>query len=579
MAYDDAAAENRKRYAIIGVSSMLLVAMVVAVTVGVNLNQDGTSDPATGKKAHEISSSMKAIKAICRPTDYKRECVDSLKGSGKSDPKELVQVGFKAAMKLIQAAAKKSLTLRQIEKDPRASQALAGCKELMDFSVDELKFSIQKLGAFDISKLDEMLIDIKIWLSAVITYQETCLDGFANSTGDASEKMKKALKISMRLSSNGLAMVTELSSMLTELQIPGINRRLLSIPVLGHEDYPEWAGPGMQRLLAGSPAKRKPNIVVAKDGSGQYKTIQEAINKVPKRKNNATFVIHIKQGVYKEYVVIGKKLTHLMLIGDGPKKTIISGNKNFVDGTTTFKTATVAVSAEHFMARDIGFENTAGPHKHQAVALRVQADKVVFFNCEMHGYQDTLYVHTMRQFYRDCTISGTIDFVFGDAAAVFQNCSFLVRKPLPNQQNIVTAHGRKERRQPSALIIQNSKFKPDADLVPVKKQFRSYLGRPWKEYSRTIIMESYIDDIIEPEGWLPWEGDWGLRTCFYTEFNNYGPGSGKSKRVKWRGIKSITAQHAVDFTPGRFILGDRWIKATGIPYVSGMTKPNAGVAN
>lgn len=396
------------------------------------------------------------------------------------------------------------------------------------------------------------------------------MDGFENTTGNAAEKMKKALKTSMRVSSNGLAMVTQISSMLTDLQIPGINRRrLLDIPVLGHDDYPDWANPGMRRLLA---AKGKPNIVVAKDGSGQYKTIQEALNRVPKRKNNQTFVIHIKQGVYKEYLTINKTLTHLMLIGDGPKKTIISGNKNFIDGTPTFKTATVAVTAEHFMARDIGFENTAGPEKHQAVALRVQADKAVFYNCEMHGYQDTLYVHTMRQFYRDCVVSGTIDFVFGDAAAVFQGCTFLVRKPLPNQQCIVTAHGRKERRQPSALIIQNSSFKPDTDLVPVKKQFRSYLGRPWKEYSRTIIMESFIDDLIQPEGWLPWAGDWGLKTCFYTEFNCYGPGSDKSKRVKWRGIKTITPKHALDFTVGRFILGDRWIKPTGVPYVSGMTK-------
>ncbi|KGN66044.1 putative pectinesterase/pectinesterase inhibitor 28 [Cucumis sativus] len=581
MGYKDDDSQNKKRYAIIGVSSMLLVAMVVAVTVGVNLNQDETSDPATGNKSHEISSSMKAIKAICQPTDYKQECVASLKATGNnsSDPKELVQAGFKAAMKLIQAAANKSVALNQLEKDPRASKALAGCKELMDFAIDELKYSMNKLGEFDISKLDEMLIDIRIWLSATITYQETCLDGFANTTGNAAEKMKKALKTSMKLSSNGLAMVSQISSMLSELQIPGISRRrLLEIPVLGHDDYPDWANPGMRRLLAAG-SKVKPNVVVAKDGSGQFKTIQEAIDQVPKRKNNATYVIHIKAGVYQEYVLVKKTLTHLMLIGDGPKKTIITGNKNFIDGTPTFKTATVAVTAEHFMARDIGFENTAGPQKHQAVALRVQADKAVFYNCEMHGYQDTLYVHTMRQFYRDCTVSGTIDFIFGDAAAIFQSCTFLVRKPLPNQQCIVTAHGRKERRQPSALIIQNCSFKPHADLVPVQKQFRSFLGRPWKEYSRTIIMESYIGDLIQPEGWLPWAGDWGLRTCFYTEYNNYGPGSDKSKRVKWRGIKNITPQHAVDFTPGRFLKGDRWIKPTGVPYVSGLTRTGgAGAA-
>ncbi|XP_022968697.1 putative pectinesterase/pectinesterase inhibitor 28 [Cucurbita maxima] len=574
MAYDEDDSGNNKRYAIIGVSSMLLVAMVVAVTVGVNLNNDEAGGPTSGTKSNEISASVKAIKSICQTTDYKKDCVDSLKSNANNsaDPHELVKAGFKAAMKLLQAAAKQSVTLQQLEQDPRASQALAGCKELMDFAIDELKFSMSRFGDFDTTHLDEMLIDLKIWLSATITYQETCLDSFENTTGDASEKMKKALKTSMRLSSNGLAMVTEISSMLTDLKVPGIGRRrLLDAPVVvGHEDYPEWADPGIRRLLAAK-GNVKANFVVAVDGSGDFKSIQSAIDKVPKRKNNETFVIHIKEGVYKEYVTIKKSITHLMLIGDGPKKTIISGHKNFFDGITTFKTATVAVTAEHFRARDIGFVNTAGPHKHQAVALRVQADKAIFFNCEMHGYQDTLYVHTMRQFYRDCIVSGTIDFIFGDAAVVFQNCIFLIRKPLSNQQNIVTAHGRKERRQPSALIIQNCTFKADTDLAPVKNVFRSFLGRPWKEYSRTIIMESYIDDVIHPDGWLPWSGDWGLKTCFYTEFRNYGPGSDTSKRVKWRGVKVLTPAHAVDFTASRFLLGDRWIKATGVPYAPGLT--------
>lgn len=153
--------------------------------------------------------------------------------------------------------------------------------------------------------------------------------------------MKKALKTSMHLSSNGLAMVTEMSSMLTDLQIPGISRRLLELPVVvGHDDYPEWASPGSRRLLAASPASIKPNAVVAKDGSGKYSTIQDALDKVPK-KRKGVYVIYIKQGVYKEYITVNKTMTKLMFIGDGPTKTIITGNKNFVDGIPTFKTATV----------------------------------------------------------------------------------------------------------------------------------------------------------------------------------------------------------------------------------------------
>lgn len=229
-----------------------------------------------------------------------------------------------------------------------------------------------------------------------------------------------------------------------------------------------------------------------------------------------------------------------------------------------------AVFGDHFMARDIGFENTAGAIKHQAVALMVQSDMSVFHNCHMDGHQDTLYVHAKRQFYRNCTITGTIDFVFGDAAAVFQNCKMLVRKPLDNQQCIVTAQGRKERREATALILQNCTIAAHPSFVPFKGQIRSYLGRPWKIYSRTIIMESYIDDIIQPEGWLPWLGDFGLNTCFYTEYKNRGPGAGTTKRVKWKGIKTITPQHAADFTAGRFMKGDRWIRTAGVPYVAGM---------
>lgn len=223
------------------------------------------------------------------------------------------------------------------------------------------------------------------------------------------------------------------------------------------------------------------------------------------------------------------------------------------------------------MARDIGFENSAGPDKHQAVAIRVSADEAIFYRCAFAGYQDTLYTHVQRQFYRDCTISGTIDFVFGDAAAVFQNCTFVVRKPMPNQSCIVTAQGRKERRQPTGIIIINSRFTSDPAYYPLRHENKAYLGRPWKEYSRTIIMESSIDDLIQPQGWLPWEADFGLKTCFYAEYNNRGPGAGKDQRVTWRGIKNITPQHAVDFTPSRFFKGDRWVRLSGVPYFPGLT--------
>ncbi|KAF2315035.1 hypothetical protein GH714_037629 [Hevea brasiliensis] len=135
-----------------------------------------------------------------------------------------------------------------------------------------------------------------------------------------------------------------------------------------------------------------------------------------------------------------------------------------------------------FIAKGITFENSAGPSKHQAVALRSGSDFSAFYQCSFVGYQDTLYVHSLRQFYRECDIYGTIDFIFGNAAVVFQNCNLYARKPNQNQKNIFTAQGREDPNQNTGISIINSKVTAAADLIPVKSSFNTYLGRPWKQY-------------------------------------------------------------------------------------------------
>jgi len=380
----------------------------------------------------------------------------------------------------------------------------------------------------------------------------------------------------MELTSNGLAMVTEISSVLEALGVQGFNnRRLLfeDIPIMGHRgEIPDWIDIERRELLSSKSKKIKPDLVVAKDGSGKYRTINEALKDIPKN-GNKTFVLYIKEGVYEEKVHFNSSMTYLFVIGDGPTKTKITGHLNFIDGTNTYQTATVAVQADNFMAKDVGFENSAGAEKHQAVALRVSADKAIFYNCQMDGYQDTLYAHTYRQFYRDCVISGTVDFIFGDSAAVFQSCTLVVRKPMDNQQNIVTAQGRKDVRQPTGLVLQNCTFTADPAYFPVRNTLKSYLGRPWKEYSRTIIMESYLDDLIQPQGWLPWNETFALETLFYAEFNNRGPAASKVQRVKWPGVKELPSNRVERFTAAEFIGGDVWIPSTGVPYASGFIFP------
>ncbi|KAE9608196.1 putative pectinesterase [Lupinus albus] len=262
-------------------------------------------------------------------------------------------------------------------------------------------------------------------------------------------------------------------------------------------------------------------------------------------------------------------MENLTIYGDGSQKSIITGNKNYADGVRPFQTASFVVLGDGFLGKAMGFRNTAGPEKHQAIAARVQADRTVFVNCRFEGYQYTLYAQTHRQFYRSCVIAGTIDFIFGDAASVFQNCIMQVRKPMENQQNTITAQGRYQQQETTGFVLQKCQIKADDTLVPEKDKIKSYLGRPWKEYSRTIVMESEIGDIIHPDGWLPWAGNFALNTLYYAEFNNTGPGSNTNARVNWVGRKVINKDEATKFTVGSFLNGT-WINGRGVPAQMGL---------
>lgn len=228
---------------------------------------------------------------------------------------------------------------------------------------------------------------------------------------------------------------------------------------------------------------------------------------------------------------------------------------------------TAAAVGSGFLARDVTFQNTAGPSKHQAVALRVGSDLSAFYQCDFLAYQDTLYVHSNRQFYINCLVAGTVDFIFGNAAAVLQDCDIHARRPNSGQKNMVTAQGRVDPNQNTGIVIHKSRIGSTSDLKPVLSSFPTYLGRPWKEYSRTVIMQTNIDDVIVPEGWHEWSGNFALNTLVYREYQNTGPGSDTSKRVTWKGYKVITsASEAQEYTAGNFIGGGSWLRATGFPF-------------
>jgi pectinesterase len=219
--------------------------------------------------------------------------------------------------------------------------------------------------------------------------------------------------------------------------------------------------------------------------------------------------------------------------------------------------------------RDLTIENTAGPQKHQAVAYRSDSDLSVVFRCAIRGYQDTLYAHSQRQFFRDCKITGTVDFIFGDGKAVFQNCQILARKGLPNQKNTITAQGRKEPIEATGFSIQFSNISVESDVNST--QIYTYLGRPWKLYSRTVIMQSFISSAIRPEGWLEWNGNFALDTLFYGEYMNFGPGAGLGSRIKWPGFHVMNdSTVANSYTVAEFLLGNSWLPSTGVKYTAGL---------
>lgn len=220
-----------------------------------------------------------------------------------------------------------------------------------------------------------------------------------------------------------------------------------------------------------------------------------------------------------------------------------------------------AVTGFGFIASDMTIQNTAGPQNHQAVALRVDSDCSAFYRCSIEGYQDTLYAHSSRQFYRDCNIYGTIDFIFGNGNIVIQHSQIIARRPLPFQKVTITAQGRMSRDSLTGFSIHG---------CSVLTRFPTYLGRPWKEFSTTVFMQTYLDAQVQPAGWLEWNGDFALRTLFYGEYGNYGPGSSTNGRVKWPGYHILNKALASRFTVRNFIKGQFWLPSTGVRYVLGL---------
>ncbi|KAL7198988.1 hypothetical protein ACSBR2_021304 [Camellia fascicularis] len=466
---------------------------------------------------------------------------------------------------------------------PSAVAALQDCRFLASLNLDFLLSSFQTVNTNSSVLPSIEADDVQTMLSAILTNVQTCLDGLRDTASAWSVKngLSMPLANDTKLYSVSLALFTKgwVPKKKKTSKPPGktpIGFRNGRLPLkMSRQHQAIYESVSRRKVLQTSNDGVVPVsdiVVVSQDGSFNFTTITDAVNAAPRSSDgsNGYFLIYVTAGVYQEYVSIGKNQTYLMMIGDGINQTVITGNRSFVDGWTTFNSSTFSVVGKGFVAAGITFRNTAGAIKHQAVAVRNGADLSTFYQCSFEAYQDTLYAHSLRQFYRECDIYGTIDFIFGNAAVVFQNCNMYPRLPLIGQFNAITAQGRTDPNQNTGISIQNCTIKASDELASSNTTFDTFLGRPWKQYSRTVYMQSFLDDLINPLGWHEWNGDFALNTSYYAEFNNTGPGSDTSERVTWPGYHIINATGAANFTGSVFLLADDWLPQTGVPYSGGL---------
>ncbi|XP_027114738.1 pectinesterase-like [Coffea arabica] len=456
--------------------------------------------------------------------------------------------------------------------------ALQDCQDLVTTNVDLLSNILQTMKNSDALQ-GSQYEDSNTWLSATITCLQTCLDGLKAvlSASPVASELSPSLTDGSMLSGVSLALLkygwkpsTGKSRFLGELF--HLSMAKYARKSLWNAKFYESTNGRKLLQIGGMSVSITKTVVVNPDGSGNYATINDAILAAPNntKAGKGYYLIRVVAGVYQEYISIASNKMYLMMVGDGINKTIITGNHSVDDGWTTFDSPTFAVTAQGFVAINITFRNTAGAIKHQAVALRSGADLSTFYKCSFEGYQDTLYTHSMRQFYRECDIYGTVDYIFGNAAVVLQMCNIYSRLPMQGQFNTITAQGKVDINQNTGTSIQDCNILAASDLALSNATVNTYLGRPWKNYSTTVVMESVMDKLINPAGWAPWSGDFALSTLYYAEYNNTGLGSNTAKRVTWPGYHVITkSSHVSNFTVSNFISGDSWLPATGVPFLGG----------
>jgi pectinesterase len=295
-------------------------------------------------------------------------------------------------------------------------------------------------------------------------------------------------------------------------------------------------------------AAAQKRLVVAANGSGNYKTVQEAINAVPNN-NPATTVIFIKKGIYKERIVIAAGKNNITLIGEDVKETILTYDNYALrldsagKALGTGRTGSFYVYGAGFTAKNITFENSAGPVG-QAVAVYVVGDRAAFFNCRFLGFQDTLYTqgNGSRQYYKNCYIEGTTDFIFGAATALFDECHLFCKKG-----GLYLS---------AASTLDSTKYGYvflHCDITGHAPDHSFALGRPWRPYAKVVYLYCDLSNIISGAGWNNWQNPQNEKTAYYAEYKNTGPGYQPDQRVAWS--HQLTDEQAKLYTKASILNG------------------------
>ena len=277
--------------------------------------------------------------------------------------------------------------------------------------------------------------------------------------------------------------------------------------------------------------ERRDTLVVSRDGTGDFRTLQEAVESA-RAFMDYTVTIYVKNGVYKEKVIVPSWVENIDIIGEDRDKTIITYDDHAnINKMGTFRTYTVKVEGSDITFKNLTIENNAAPLG-QAVALHTEGDRLKFINCRILGNQDTIYTGAKftRLYFKDCYIDGTTDFIFGPSTALFEDCIIHSKR----NSYVTAASTPKEAKY--GYVFKHCKLTAEPGIDKV------YLGRPWRPYAYTLFIECELGKHIVSAGWHNWGKQSNEETARYMEYKNTGEGANVSERVAWS--KQLTKKEA-----------------------------------